>query len=358
MKRPRSVHFLCVVTDHNINIKASFVLQNNPFPPSKWALFGNHIPLKGLLSMESKTFTLKFIGFDKNGRQSYERIFETNEFGDMRSKIPLTQENRSTVSFRLFETGYEPGLEFYLGTFAPLSVQSPKKIVVCDFDKTLLETQYSSLKELYLSLTSPLENFVPLDNSRRILQDSIDTGYRPFIVSSSPHFYEDAIRNWLCSKGIYTAGIFLKDYRRIFSLFDLNLTTKDIRAQGAYKLSQLIDIMLMTEIPDELTLIGDNFESDPMIYLTLAMILHEDYEPWHIWNELKTKDSFKLNKKQDADFLNNIYLLGTLVEGFRKRGGRTRIGIYIRRRGDEKEIDVPAFFRKRYELIKLYDGNP
>ena len=358
MKRPRPVHFLSVVTDHNINIRASFALQDNVFPPSKTTFFGNRIPLRGLLSMESRIFMLKFVGFDKEGLRSYEYRAESDDLGNLQLKIPLMDETQNITSFRLFETGYAPGLELYMGTFAPLFVRSPKKIVVCDFDKTLLETQYASLRELYHSLTTPLESFTPLEHSHRILKSRTDVGFIPFIVSSSPHFYEDAIRNWLYSRGIYTAGIFLKDYRRIFSLFDLNLTAKDIKSQGAYKLSQLIDILLMTEIPDQLVLIGDNFESDPVIYLTLAMILFEDYEPWHIWNELKTRDSFKLNKKQDADFLNKIYLLSGFVEDFRKAGKGIRLSIYIRRKGGETEVDVPEFFRKHQELIELYDGNP
>ena len=67
---------------------------------------------------------------------------------------------------------------------------------------------------------------------------------------------------------IFTAGIFLKDVRQVFSLWDGDLSPRDITHQGLYKLNQLLDIINMTDIPDELVLMGDNFESDPVIYLS------------------------------------------------------------------------------------------
>ena len=121
------------------------------------------------------------------------------------------------------------------------------------------------------------------------------------------------MRDWLYTRGIHPTGIFLKDYRKIFSLFDLELTAKDIKNQGIYKLGQLINILLMTGPPQDLALIGDNFELDPLIYLTLAMILRGNHRPWDIWNQLKQEEDFKLNKHQDADFLNKMYLLEGLM---------------------------------------------
>ena len=361
MKRPQLVHFLCIVTDHNINIRVSVTLMENPFgqrssPLSQGEFFENAVPLGGLKLLRACRFKIKLVGLEKSSARLYGEIFESDSFGNFNFKIPLTEKTKNIEALQLYEIGHVPGLEFYLGTFIPLYVRSPKKIVICDFDKTLLETKFSSLKELYRSLTTPLGKFITLENSQKIIKSLIEKGFHPFIVSSSPHFYENAIRDWLYTREIHPAGIFLKDYRKIFSLFDRDLTAKDIKGQGLYKLGQLIDILLMTGIPRELILMGDNFESDPVVYLTLAMILHEDHAPWNIWHHLKKRDSFKLNRKQDTSFLNKIYLLGELIDQFWKDNGELSLKIYIRKKDTEEKVEVDEFFKNRLDFIELYDG--
>ena len=127
--------------------------------------------------------------------------------------------------------------------------------------------------------------------------------------------------------------------------------------QGPYKLGQLLNILLMTGIPSQLVLMGDNFDSDPDIYLTMAVILYDNHEPWTIWRHLKEKQSFKLNGKQDANFLNQIYLLSELIRSFKKSGGVTDLKIYIRKMGKEKSITVPKFFQKYAHLVELYGSH-
>ena len=38
---------------------------------------------------------------------------------------------------------------------------------------------------------------------------------------------------------------------------------------------------------------GDGFESDTMIYLTLYSILNRERKPWEVWNELRNTDEMK-----------------------------------------------------------------
>jgi hypothetical protein len=186
-------------------------------------------------------------------------------------------------------------------------------------------------------------------------------GHHPFILSASPHFYEDSMRDWLYKNNIFSAGIFLKDYRHFFSFLEGELTTKDLKAQGLYKLNHLLDILLMTGIPDELVLMGDNFESDPAIYLTLARILREDVDPWVIWNSIKEQDIFQLKKKQNSQFLNKIYQLDNMLTRKRKEKNskKTAIKIYIRKRFKNDEIAPIEMFEKQkhlMSLIEMYDG--
>ena len=84
--------------------------------------------------------------------------------------------------------------------------------------------------------------------------------------------------------------------------------------------------------PGEMIHMGDNFESDPAIYLTLTKILREDIDPWVVWNEIKEQDIFQLKKKQNSQFLNKIYQLDNLLTRKRKEnvGKKISIKIYIR----------------------------
>lgn len=356
MKRPRLVHFLSVVTDRAVALRASVAMGENRFFRRRPA---SRAPIRALGLLGSRRFVMRAVGLDGEGRPVLEDVFESDPLGSFRLRIPLGGDAAGPgpgdiKSFQIFETGAAPGLEFHLGTFKPVLLRSPGRVVICDFDRTLLETEYSTPGAIYRSLTRPMGAFAPLENSLGIIRSRIDRGFSAFIVSSSPHFYEEAIRDWLRARGIHPAGIFLKDYRRVLSVLDPSLTAKDIASQGAYKLGQLIDVLLMTDVPDELVLIGDNFESDPAIYLTVAMLLHGDHEPWHIWNRLKERDSFRLNRRQDADVLSRLHLLGDLIDRSGKEGRTARVKIHIRRRGDERDLDLPGFFRRRIDLVELH----
>lgn len=362
MKRPHLVHFLAIITDDSINIKASITLRENfiaqnldlEIPTPKF-------PIQALRLLNAYQFTLKIVGMSKNQREIYKKSFESDSFGNFNFKIPLTKEREEIEILQLYETKKRPGLELHLGTYIPLRIFSPKKIIICDFDKTLVDTKYSTTKEVYRSLTRSLEENPTVTSSVEILHRYIRQGHHPFILSASPHFYEDAMRDWLYKNNIFSAGIFLKDYRHFFSFLDGELTTKDLKLQGLYKLNHLLDILLMTGIPDELILMGDNFESDPAIYLTLSKILREDIDPWVVWNDIKEQDIFQLKKKQNSQFLNKIYQLDNMLSRKRKENPykKIQIKIFIRKRFPTDQLIAPPQFAKEkayLNLIEMYDG--
>nr|BDT28309.1 hypothetical protein BHI3_17750 [Bacteriovorax sp. HI3] len=362
MKRPHLVHFLAIVTDDSINIKASITMKENLMAQNlDFDIVTKKLPIQALRLLNAYQFTMKIIGVSKDQREIYKKSFESDSFGNFNFKIPLTKEREEIEILQIYETKKRPGLELHLGTYIPLRIFSPKKLIICDFDKTLVDTKYSTTKEVYRSLTRSLEENPTVASSVEILHRYIRRGHHPFILSASPHFYEDAMRDWLYKNNIFSAGIFLKDYRHFFSFLDGELTTKDLKLQGLYKLNHLLDILLMTGIPDELVLMGDNFESDPTIYLTLTKILREDIDPWVIWNEIKEQDIFQLKKKQNSQFLNKIYQLDNLLTRKRKenRGKKIGIKIYIRKRFKADELQLSPIFekQKRYlEMIEMYDG--
>ncbi|AUN98204.1 hypothetical protein DOM21_10205 [Bacteriovorax stolpii] len=362
MKRPHLVHFLAIVTDDSINIKASITMKENLMAQNlDFDIVTKKLPIQALRLLNAYQFTMKIIGVSKDQREIYKKSFESDSFGNFNFKIPLTKEREEIEILQIYETKKRPGLELHLGTYIPLRIFSPKKLIICDFDKTLVDTKYSTTKEVYRSLTRSLEENPTVASSVEILHRYIRRGHHPFILSASPHFYEDAMRDWLYKNNIFSAGIFLKDYRHFFSFIDGELTTKDLKLQGLYKLNHLLDILLMTGIPDELVLMGDNFESDPTIYLTLTKILREDIDPWVIWNEIKEQDIFQLKKKQNSQFLNKIYQLDNLLTRKRKenRGKKISIKIYIRKRFKTDELQLSPIFEKQkkyLEMIEMYDG--
>jgi hypothetical protein len=203
----------------------------------------------------------------------------------------------------VYEVSYHHGIELLLGSFLIQKLSHPTKIIISDFDKTLVDTKYSSPREMYQSLRNPLSYFPKIETSIHLLKKYIKKDYHPFILSASPHFYEKPFRDWLYQNGIFTGNIFLKDYKKILSLNESELSFKDIKKQGFYKLNHLVDILLMTGIPDELILMGDGFESDTIIYLVLRSILIENLDPHFIWKSVKELKTFGFNTKQQAKFL-------------------------------------------------------
>ncbi len=376
MKRPTLVHFLAVKTEESLNVKASVTMKENILSSQSPQGFAKEVaqgivreiekelptprfPIQAYKLLSGSAFQIKLIGIDSEQKEIFKKTYDSDSFGNLSFKIPLSPETQDIKALQVYEVGKEPGLELHLGTFIPLVIGNPKKLVICDFDKTLVDTKYSTTSELYRSLTKPLEYFPTVTNSVEILKDYIKKGYHPFILSASPHFYEEAMRDWLYKNNIFTAGIFLKDYRQLFSLFELDLTPKDLKVQGLYKLNHLLDILLLTGIPHEMVLMGDNFESDPIIYLSLTALLKETQDPWQLWNFLRKLDAFQMNKKQNSILLNKIYQISNLLGAWKNHGeDYTDIKIFIRKKVLEDKIEAPENLQGLLKYLELYEGLP
>ncbi len=331
MRRPKLVHFTGVESDQYIHIRASMSYSSQ----AKFHLLEetNQIlkeivptkPIQSLGLLSSNEFRLKVIGLSETDEETTIRSFDSDTFGNFNFKIPQPESGK-VAKLKLFETRSHPGLELLIGSFIPTKIFIPKKIFITDFDKTLVDTRYSTMKELYLSLRNPVSYFPPVDSSIELVKKYTSEEFQPFIVSASPHFYENAIRDWLYQHEIFTGNIFLKDYRNFFSFFEGDLSTKDLKSQGFYKLNTIVNILLMTGIPSELVLVGDGFESDTIIYLTLAAILIGRYDPWTIWNLIKKEESFRLTNQQHFRFLSKFYQLKNMSDAH----PRGKLQIYIR----------------------------
>lgn len=361
MKRPQLVHFIAIKTDEHIAIRASLTMDNSQHQKSQEDSFTPRFPIQAFRLLNAYEFRIKIVGLDRNQNEVFKKSFDSDSFGAFYLKIPLNEQRQKIEVLQVFEVGKNPGLEWLVGTFIPMQITNPKKIIICDFDKTLVETKYSNTIEMYKSLTKPLYHFPTLENSLSIFKRYIDEGYHPFVLSASPHFYEEAMRDWLYQNGIFTAAIFLKDYRKIFSFFASELTPKDLKIQGLYKLNHLLDILIMTGIPTDLIMMGDNFESDPVIYHTLGRLLRGKEDSWSLWNELKETEIFRLNSTQNSHFLNKIYQISSHLKrkkeimGYREE---IKIKILIRRKAESDTVKLPyQTDQNDFLKIQLYDGN-
>lgn len=355
MKRPSLVHFLSIITDDFLSVKASLTLKNVNWSPN---LELPKSPIQAIRLLSGSRFAIKFIGLDEDRNEVFKKTYESDSFGNFNLRIPLNEKRRNIKILQLYEVQKRFGLDLHLGSYIPIEIKGTKKLIISDFDKTLVDTRYSTTKELYRSLTSPIDTFPTIEPSVELVKKYIADDFHPFILSASPHFYEDAIRDWLYKRDIYTAGIFLKDYREVFSIFEGALTPKDLKIQGLYKLNHLIDMLLMSGLPSELVLMGDNFESDPIIYATLALLLEDRIPAWNLWKQLYQHEKFQLTKRQRSKILNKIYQLESAVENFKVQSDNfpTKISIHIRKRSNEQEIQLPRPFNIVMDKINLYEG--
>jgi alpha-L-arabinofuranosidase len=354
VKRPYLVHFIAIDAGDYVNIRASLTLADRE-QSSYWRKLRHDRPSspwdsRNLLS--SQSFQLKVVTYDKEQNKLFSKHYDSDAFGNFQFKLAHPRE-KTISAIQVFETQYRDGLELLVGSYIPLKIHTPKKIVISDFDKTLVDTRYSTTSEVYDSLTKPLEYFPSIGESIELLKGYIKNDYQPFILTASPHFYENAIRDWLYQQQIYTAGVFLKDYRSVFSFLEGDLTPKDMKAQGFYKLNHLVTILLMTGVPNELCLMGDGFESDTLIYLTLASLLSDEMDPWQVWQKVRKQHAFRLTNRQNSQFLNKIYQLQDMVKQFRPE--RPKVHIHIRKKSDLKPVSINLpFLQKHHEQVKYY----
>lgn len=355
-KRPYVIHFLAIKTLSHLSIKTSLGLKHETSSDSVEVAKG---PLSQIGLLKKYKFMLKIVGRNSLKQEIYQRSFESDGIGNFMLKIPLQESFNDLAILQLYEVAQFPGLEISLGSYFPIELINNKKIIICDFDKTLVETRYATSMDVFHSLTRPVDFFPSIPNSLTLLKDYIEKGYHPFILSASPHFYEKTIRDWLYQNKIYTAGIFLKDYRNIFSISEGILAPKDIKLQGLYKLNHLLDILLMVGMPQSLVLIGDHFESDLLIYLILEKMLNSDLSPAQLWNKVKGLDSFKLTTKQDGQFLNKIYQIkGLTKKQDNQETPQLQTKIYIRKRSNETANDrLPNFLSHSINKVEFYNAD-
>lgn len=323
MNRPQLVNFSAITSDNKISIRASITDSDYKL---KLRNKKASAPIESIALFDKHLFRLKILGLNQTNQTLVSKEYDSDNHGNIELKMSSHYNDQEVVKLLVYENSYFNGIDVHLGSFIPLKINQPKKILISDFDKTLVDTKYSTPKELYHSLNKPVNYFPTVEKSIEIVRQYLNDGFQPFILSASPHFYENAIRDWLYQNQIFASNIFLKDYRDFISLFDGSLSTKDLKKHGFYKINQLVDILMMTGIPDHLVVFGDGFETDTFIYLILRALIIDKVDPWKLWKSIQNHRIFNLNSKQDSYFLTKFYRLSELS----KLKDSIKMEIYIR----------------------------
>lgn len=313
MERPQLASISLIGTNQKLSVRALVdTIEIKELEMPVFEIDSQHTPWSNIRFFPRKKYVLKLECLNNEHKVLYTKDATSHDFGLFLIDLPMFVGKDKVHCVKIFETSIVRGVECFLGHFFPTHLPENSKIIISDFDKTLVDTRYSTAKEMLDSIRKPLSNFPTIPSSVQLLKSYIERDFLPFIVSASPHFYERSFRDWLYQNDINTSHIFLKDYRKILSFFNEELTPKDIKHQGFYKLSTIVDILLMCQLPSEIVLMGDGFESDMLIYIVIKLIITEKVDPYQLWKDLAQKRDFTLNAKQQSQFLLKVYELSNL----------------------------------------------
>ena len=105
----------------------------------------------------------------------------------------------------------------------------------------------------------------------------------------------------------------------------------------------------MTTVPQKLVLMGDNFESDPMIYATIALLLVENREARQIWQDVSTRPEFQFTSQQNGQILGKLYQLESMKQQ------QCEVQIYIRKLHEQQSCNLDdTLFGSVKHLISFY----
>lgn len=322
MQKLKLLNFNCYVTRNSVKIEALLFFRKHPLLTEK----SGARPVESLFRFTRSSMKIKIELLDKDKNLlSFKEVW-SDHYGNIHCTIPTNAAKKiDKIKLYLLEPNY-----VFLSEISPQGINRHNKMIICDFDKTLVDTHYKTLKEIYRSITGPISQYQKVEQSITLFRSLITTGFTPFIVSASPHFYELAIRKWLAAEQLPQCPMTLKNYRDIFSIWHDRLSVKDLLIHGNYKLHAMLDILIMTGIPEELVLIGDSSETDPEIYLLLKNLLTSEESVWELWQKFKDNKCFKLTPRQSSQILRKINTLKGKINLAQGRGVKVKIQIYIR----------------------------
>jgi len=286
-------------------------------------------PISNWPMLLPRTYQLMIRFFDGTQEIADSKLeLTTNLYGEI--KITTLLPNNKISSLKIYEVGSDPGISFYIGLYQINEITPKTKLIITDFDKTLIKTKYKTTSEIIRALTNRLTIFDRIESTYHKIKNEMQEKTTTLVLlSASPHFYAKPIKDWLKVNWLGEAAIILKDAREVLFHYKSNLSFKDLRLQGFYKLNALLDLVNLIGLPDEISLYGDAEESDPQIYSIFAEICKGN-NAYSLMNLINNERSFQLTLKQKV-------IIREKIEELIKRRAiqKTNICITIKQRGDE-----------------------
>ena len=198
MRRPQLHHLIAIKTDDSINIRTFVTLKEK----KQKNLDRDNFPLKNLYLFSSHQFSIHLDFYNNKHELLFSNGYTSDHFGNFNIRIPIIKNSSNSLAtiVQIYETSSHNGIKLLMGSFLLTTLSGPCKIIISDLDKTLVETKSSSPKDIFKSLTTPISSYPTINSGIALIKEHIKNDFYPFIVSSSPHFYEETIRNWLYQK--------------------------------------------------------------------------------------------------------------------------------------------------------------
>ncbi len=153
--------------------------------------------------------------------------------------------------------------------------------VICDIDKTYLETNFESIAMMAKIALESSEDKITVQGAQVLLnwlrwgepEDltgfSLDQIVPLHFVSSSPPQLRRTLEEKLMFDGLLWSSDTFKD--QAYNLFKGKF--KLLKHQVAYKVAAILNLVARMKDDSHIIFIGDNAESDPMIYQSISMLL-------------------------------------------------------------------------------------
>ena len=176
-----------------------------------------------------------------------------------------------------------------------LSGQSIRQMVVCDIDKTYLNTKFSTWRGLaripfeWAIDKKPIPGMVPL---LRGLRRGVETGHAAhplFFVSGSPPELRSVIERRMVMDGVEFDGFLFKDQIGCLKRGRVRALTQQV----AYKLYALAALWQSVSDVEKVVMFGDDVEDDPFIFSLFRRILLGQIEEDTLRDALSTKGVLK-----------------------------------------------------------------
>lgn len=147
--------------------------------------------------------------------------------------------------------------------------------LICDIDKTYLETNFESFVQLIQIPFEKARHKITVAGAKEIVQafrqsPSLTSSKRPVhFVSSSPPQLREVLSNKLVWDGITWSSDTFKDQAYNLRKGQIN----NLRRQIAYKSAAILNIVSQTKPNTNFHMLGDNAESDALIYLGVKLFV-------------------------------------------------------------------------------------